>query len=209
MGFSAQSDLELIDALRGGDEGAFIELVDRFHGSMLRLSRSLVSSHSIAEEVVQEAWVGVLLGLGRFEGRASLKTWIFRIVTNIGLRKAERERRSIPFSTVDANGGPAVDPDRFRRGSDRWRGHWVSPPRDWSSIPEEKMLARETADHVAAAIANLPSNLRAVITLRDVEGVSSEEACDILSISQANQRVLLHRARSRVRAALEQYIESR
>ena len=176
---------------------------------MLRLSRSLVSSHSIAEEVVQEAWVGVLLGLGRFEGRASLKTWIFRIVTNIGLRKAERERRSISFSAVDANGGPAVDPDRFRHGNDRWPGHWVSEPRDWSSIPEEKMLARETADHVAAAIATLPLNLRAVIMLRDVEGMSSEEACDVLSISQSNQRVLLHRARSRVRAALEQYIESR
>jgi RNA polymerase sigma-70 factor (ECF subfamily) len=205
---AVESDIELVDALRRGDEGAFVQLVDRYQAPMLRLSMTLVRSQAIAEEVVQEAWLGVLQGLDRFEGRASLKTWIYRIVINIGIRKAERERRSVPFSYLQVDAGPAVDPARFRTPPGRSSGHWAFEPRDWSAIPEDRLLSRETLRRVATAIRALSPNQRAVVTLHDVEGLSSAEVCDVLSISETNQRVLLHRARSRVRAALERYLET-
>jgi RNA polymerase sigma-70 factor, ECF subfamily len=202
-----ESDLELVEALRRGDEGAFLRLIARYQASMLRLSTSLVRSPAVAEEVVQEAWLGVLQGLDRFEGRSSLKTWIFRIVTNIAITKGERERRSVPFSALDAGDGPAVDPARFRKPPNPYPGGWLFAPRDWSAIPEDRLLSREIMRCVATAIEALPSNQRAVVTLHDVEGLTSAEICSLLSISPTNQRVLLHRARSRIRAALERYLE--
>jgi len=205
---AVESDVDLVAALRRGEERAFLQLVGRYQPSMLRLSMTLVRSQAVAEEVVQEAWLGVLQGIDRFEGRSSLKTWIFRIVTNIAISKAERERRSVPFSSLDAGDRPAVDPTRFRKPPDPYSGGWLFAPRDWSAVPEDRLLSRETLRCVAAAIGALPPNQRAVVTLHDVEGLTSEEICSLLSISQTNQRVLLHRARSRVRAALERYLES-
>ena len=205
---AVESDVDLVDALRRGEERAFLQLVGRYQASMLRLSMTVVRSQAIAEEVVQEAWLGVLQGIDRFEGRSSLKTWIFRIVTNIAISKAERERRSVPFSSLDAGDGLAVDPSRFRKPPDPYSGGWVFAPRDWSAIPEDRLLSRETLRCVAAAIGALPPNQRAVVTLHDVEGLTSAEICSLLSISETNQRVLLHRARSRVRTALERYLES-
>lgn len=205
---AVESDVELVDALRRGDERAFLRLVDRHQASMLRLSMNLVRSHAIAEEVVQEAWLGIIRGIDRFEGRSALKTWIFRIVTNIACKRAEREHRSIPFSTLDATAGQSVDPARFRKPADSYPGNWALAPRDWSAIPEDRLVSRETLARVATAIEALSPSQRAVVTLHDAEGLSSAEVCSILSITAANQRVLLHRARSRVRAALEQYLES-
>jgi RNA polymerase sigma-70 factor, ECF subfamily len=159
----------------------------------------------VAEEVVQDAWIGVLKGLDRFEGRASLRTWILRIVTNIAMTRGAREARSVPFSTLasEDEGGPAVEPDRFRGADDGFPGHWRAYPGDWRSLPEEALLGRETIDVVTRTIEGLPEAQRTVITLRDIHGYSSEEVCDALELSEGNQRVLLHRARSRVRAALE------
>jgi RNA polymerase sigma-70 factor (ECF subfamily) len=158
-----------------------------------------VSSRAVAEEVVQEAWVAVLNGIDRFEGRSSLKTWIFRILTNIAKTRGQREGRSIPLSSLAPDDEHSVDPDRFAEN-----GHWASPPRSWA--PEDRLLADETMGVVEAAIAELPPNQAIVISMRDVEGFSAEEACNALDISETNQRVLLHRARSKVRQALEDYL---
>jgi RNA polymerase sigma-70 factor, ECF subfamily len=191
---------KLVAALRAGDEQAFMELVDRYGPSMLRLARTFVSSRAIAEEVVQETWLGVLKGIGRFEGRSSLKTWIFRILANVARTKGERESRSLPFSSFEAAGSdePAVDPSRFDAG-----GAWSSPPASWEDVPEDRLLSQEALGSIDAAIAMLPPAQRTVITLRDVNGWSSDEVCNVLDISETNQRVLLHRARAKVRRALE------
>jgi len=196
----AGTEHELVAALRAGDERAFMELVDRYGPSMLRLARSFVSSQAVAEEVVQETWLGVLRGLDRFEERSSLKTWIFRILANVARTKGERESRSLPFSSLEQAGSdePAVDPSRFDAG-----GAWNSPPASWEDVPEDRLLSRETLGSIDAAIAMLPPAQRTVITLRDVNGWSSDEVCNVLDISETNQRVLLHRARSKVRRALE------
>jgi RNA polymerase sigma-70 factor, ECF subfamily len=193
------SDAGLVRALREGDEAAFAELVDRYSPSMLRLAMMYVSSRAVAEEVVQEAWIAVLDGIGGFEGRSSLKTWIFRILTNIAKTRGQREGRSIPFSSLAPDDEHAVDPDRFAEN-----GHWASPPRSWG--PEDRLLADETVAVVEGAIAELPPNQAIVISMRDVDGFSAEEACNALDISETNQRVLLHRARSKVRQALEDYL---
>jgi RNA polymerase sigma-70 factor (ECF subfamily) len=177
---------------------------------MLRVAMMYVSSRAVAEEVVQEAWLGVLAGLERFEGRSSLKTWIFRILTNTAKTRGEREGRSVPFSSLagDAEGeDPVVEADRFLGSDHRWSGHWASSPRSPRDVPEERLLATEARDRIAAAIATLPPNQRAVITLRDVDGFTAEEAREILDVSEANQRVLLHRARAKVRQALEDYLD--
>jgi RNA polymerase sigma-70 factor (ECF subfamily) len=163
-----------------------------------------VGSRAVAEEVVQEAWVGVLKGIGSFEGRSTLKTWIFRILTNIAKTRGQREGRTIPFSALAADDEPAVDPDRFQGPEDRSPGHWASPPRGWG--PEERLLGSETREVIDAAIAELPPSQAIVITMRDVDGFTSEETCNALDISETNQRVLLHRARSKVRQALEDYL---
>jgi RNA polymerase sigma-70 factor (ECF subfamily) len=201
------SDERILAALRAGDEEAFGKLVREWHSSLLRVAQIFVPSRAVAEEVVQETWLRVLGALDRFEGRSSLKTWVFRILVNTAKTRAQREGRSIPFSALqDAARVPeaAVEPERFLPDDHpQHPGGWASPPRD---LPEERLLAAETRDVIAAAIEQLPANQRAVISLRDVEGWSSEEVRNALDISEVNQRVLLHRARSRVRRALEEYI---
>jgi RNA polymerase sigma-70 factor, ECF subfamily len=203
-------DLSLVEALRRGDEAAFVALVDCYHASMLRVAMLYVPNRTLAEDVVQEAWLGVLRGLDRFEARSSLKTWIFRIVMNRARTRAEREARSVPFSAFQdpeaESAEAAVSPDRFR-AADPWQGHWASPPRSWSELPEDRLLSKETAGCIDAAVQALPPTQREVITLRDIEGWTSTEVCNALEISETNQRVLLHRARSKVRRALECYLD--
>ncbi len=205
-------ELRLIEALRRRDEDAFAALIDRYHASLLRLAQLYVPDRAAAEEVVQETWVGVLKGIDRFEGRSSLKTWLFRILTNIAKTRGVRESRNIPFSDLwDADAEPfepAVEAERFNPPDHpRWPGHWAESPLSWGEHPEERLLSRETRATIQAAIDRLPPAQREVITLRDVEGWSSEEVCNTLLISETNQRVLLHRARSKVRRALEQYFK--
>ena len=195
-------DAHLLDRLREGDEAAFMELVERHHAALVRLAQSFVSSRAVAEEVAQETWLGVLNGLDRFEGRSSLKTWIFRILVNRAKTRGARESRSVPFSSLeDPSGEPSVDPDRFVQA-----GAWASPPRPWEGQPVDRLLAGEARQVIDAAIAELPPAQRSVITLRDLEGLDAEEACDLLDLTDGNQRVLLHRARSKVRQALEDYL---
>ena len=197
-------------ALRSGDEAAFEALVDRYGASLRRVARLYVRNPSVADEVVQDTWLAVLNGLDRFEGRSSLKTWIFSILANIARTRGTREARSIPFSELAsreaAQDDPAVSPDRFQGPGSGQPGAWGVPPASWAPIPEERLLSDETLDLVRDAIADLPPAQRAVIALRDVEGWSSAEAREALGLSEANQRVLLHRARSKVRAALEGYL---
>jgi len=208
---ASQRERELVAALRRGDEQTFTMLVEQYTPSLLRLAMLYVSSQAVAEDVVQETWLGVLQGLDRFEGRSTLKTWMFRILINTAKTRAQREGRTIPFSALapletDA-GEPAVEPERFFPPDDpQWPGHWAVPPDNWEGLPEERLLSLETRERIQRAIDALPPTQREVITLRDVEGWSSEEVCNLLSISESNQRVLLHRARARVRRALEQYL---
>jgi RNA polymerase sigma-70 factor (ECF subfamily) len=203
-------EARLIAALRRGDEAAFALLLDRHHTTMIRLALLYVSSRVVAEEVVQETWLEVLRGLDRFEGRSSLKTWVFRILTNVAKTRGQREARSVPFSSLltpqDAPVEPAVAAERFRTPNPG-KGGWASAPRSWEEVPEERFLAVETRQYLAAAIAALPPVQREVIIRRDVQGWGAEEVCSVLHISAANQRVLLHRARSRVRGALERYFD--
>lgn len=202
-------DADLLAALRRGEEAAFARLLDLYQGPMLRLARLYVGDGATAEEVVQETWLGALRGLDRFEGRSSLKTWLFTILTNRAKTRAVRDGRTIPFSALlDAAEGdePAVDPDRFHPLGHPDAGHWVSRPQSWRELPEARLLASETREHLRAAIDDLPPMQRTVLTLRDVEGWSAEEVCNTLDISESNQRVLLHRARAKVRRALESYL---
>jgi RNA polymerase sigma-70 factor (ECF subfamily) len=201
-----RSDEDILAALQRGDEQVFVELVQEHQALMLRVASRYVRNRTVAEEVVQETWLGVLNGLASFEGRASLKTWIFRILTNRAITRAQREGRAVPFSSLGDEGGdePAVDPDRFRPESDRWAGGWKSFP---DPLPEDRLLERETLAMIAAAIAELPARQHTVIVMRDLEGWSAEEVCASLAISEANQRVLLHRARSKVRSCLESYLD--
>ncbi|HEU5431487.1 MAG TPA: sigma-70 family RNA polymerase sigma factor [Thermomicrobiales bacterium] len=207
----SDADRTLIDGLRRRDEAAFVALVGCYQGSLLRLALTHVANRAVAEEVVQETWVGVMHGIDRFEGRSSLKTWIFTILTNQAKRRGVREQRSIPFSAFDAcldgSSEPAVDPDRFRPVGDKWAGGWKVFPRPWDVSPEDGMEAAETRERIEAAIATLPPGQRQVITLRDVEGWAADEVCALLGLTEGNQRVLLHRARSKVRQALEDYYD--
>jgi RNA polymerase sigma-70 factor (ECF subfamily) len=201
-------EARLVEALRAGDEGAFRELVRLYGPGMLRVAQMYVSSRAVAEEVVQEAWLGVLKGIGRFEGRSSLKTWIFRIVANTAKTRGERESRSRPFSAFgDRDEGPTVSADRFLGDGTSFPGHWAAPPASWARLPEGRVLAAETMEVVERAIARLPPAQRAVLTLRDVEGADADEVCNALDLTETNQRVLLHRARAKVRAALEEYLQ--
>jgi RNA polymerase sigma-70 factor, ECF subfamily len=203
-------DAGLVAALADGDENAFRTLVETYSPALLRVAMTYVPSRAVAEEIVQETWLGVMRGAARFEGRSSVKTWLFRILVNIAITRGQRERRSTPFSALAPAGaegdhGPAVDPDRFLPADHaRWPGHWAIGPTAWPT-PEEGVLSREARDLLLAEIDRLPPNQRNVIVLRDVEGWPSAEVCDALGLSEGNQRVLLHRARSRVRNALEEY----
>jgi RNA polymerase sigma-70 factor (ECF subfamily) len=194
----------LCHALLSGDEDAFVALVEQYHSSLMRLAMAYVKNRAVAEEVVQETWLGVLRGLERFERRSSLKTWIFRILVNTAKTRYAREAGSVPFSSLgdgaDDRAEPSVEADRFSGG--RWR----SPTRAWDEIPESRLLSQETCGVIDEAISSLPRTQADVITLRDVGGWSSREVCALLGISEGNQRVLLHRARSKVRAALERYL---
>jgi RNA polymerase sigma-70 factor (ECF subfamily) len=192
-------DEELVARLRAGEEEAFAALVARHRASMLRLAGSLVSSSAVAEEVVQDTWVGVLRGIDGFAGRSSFKTWLLRILVNRARTTSTRERRSVAIGDA----GPAVDSSRFGAG-----GAWSSPPQHWIEDSEDRMLAQSLAQRIEETLQELPERQREVVTLRDVDGLSSKEVCEVLDISEANQRVLLHRGRSHLRQALEDAVES-
>src|SRR6266851_2851971 len=201
-------EAHFVEALRAGDESAFVALIDRYQPGMLRLARVFVRDVSVAEEVVQEAWLAVLRGLHRFEARSSLKWWISSILVNGAKTRATRERRSIPFSAAWDPGAdpsdPSVEPGRFRPDdAPQWPGGWASFPRSWSDGPDDRPLSQETQSQVRACIDLLPAGQRAVVILRDVHGFTAPETCSALQISAINQRVLLHRGRSKVRRALE------
>jgi RNA polymerase sigma-70 factor, ECF subfamily len=199
------TDAELVDRLRNRDEDAFALVLDAWTGGMARVARSIVSTHASADEVVQDAWLAVVQGIGRFEGRSSLKTWVYRILVNTAKRRAMREGRHVSWSPVAGeDDAPTVDPARFGGPGDRFPGHWLAFPAPWPS-PEQDMLAGEVQAQLEAALTELPDRQRVVITLRDVEGYGAEEVSSILDISAANQRVLLHRARAFVRGKLEEY----
>lgn len=202
-------DARLVAALRAGDEQAFGGLVDRYYGVMLRVARDHVATKEAAEDVVQETFLGVIQGIDRFEGRSSLRTWMFRILVNRARTRGEREGRTRPFSSFASgldDDEPAVDPDRFVPDG-RWAGFWSTPP-SAEHLPDAKVLAVELGDHLTQAIETLPPAQRTVLELRDVRGFSSAEVCELLDISEANQRVLLHRARSKTRAVLERYLQA-
>jgi RNA polymerase sigma-70 factor, ECF subfamily len=196
----ADQDQELLERLRAGDEAAFMTLVDRYGPLMLRVALMHVRSRDVAEDVVQEAWLGVLKGLDRFEERSTLKTWLLRIVANIARTRAVREQRSVPLSSLEPEG------DRFQPSDHpMYPGGWAVPPHAWARLPDESLLAAETLQIVRDAIEQLPPRQQEVITLRDVEGWDSHEVSAALDLTEGNQRVLLHRARSKVRQALEDY----
>jgi len=204
---TATPEAELIARLRAGDERAFEALVERHYPTMLAVARHYVSSRAVAEEVVQEAWLGVLKGIDGFEGRSSLKTWILRILVNTARTRGAREARSVPFASLaPEDDEPAVDPERFRAANDPFPGHWRAYPGNWQRLPEEALGERETLDVVLATIHQLQGPQRIVVAMRDIQGCSSEEVCAALDVSEGNQRVLLHRARARVRQALEDYL---
>lgn len=203
----ATAEADLLTRLRAGDEQAFRDLVGRHHRTMLAVARRYVGTRAVAEEVVQEAWLGVLKGLDRFEGRSSLTTWILRILVNIAKTRGAREARTVPYAAL---AGPddevSVAPERFRGRGDQYTGGWWAFPDDWSRLPEQALLQRETLKVVTDAIEALPALQRSVIAMRDIQGCGPEDVCSVLEISDGNQRVLLHRARSRVRAALETHL---
>jgi RNA polymerase sigma-70 factor (ECF subfamily) len=205
----AAAEAALLQRLRTGDEAAFEDLVARHYATMLAVAQTYVRGRAVAEEVVQEAWLGVIKGLDRFEGRSSLKTWILSILVNQAKTRGAREARSVPFTALAPEGEePAVDPSRFRGADESYPGHWRAFPGDWGRSAAAAVQDRETLRVVMGAIAGLPDAQQTVIRMRDVEGFSSEEVCDALGVSEGNQRVLLHRARSRVRAALEGHFDA-
>ena len=207
MASPQHDDEELLSRLRAGDEVAFGALVDRYHAGLMRVARTYVSTKEAAEDVVQETFLGVIKGIDRFEGRSSVKTWMFRILVNRAQTKGEREGRSRPFSDLSDDGSATVDPDRFEKGG-RWAGTWSSPP-SHDTMPEARVLADELGARLREVIDSLPEVQRTVLELRDVQGLSAAEVCELLDITEANQRVLLHRARGRARALLEYYVTER
>jgi RNA polymerase sigma-70 factor, ECF subfamily len=202
------AEAALLARLRAGDERAFETLVERLYPTMLAVARHYVSSRAVAEEVVQEAWLGVLKGLDRFEGRSSLRTWILRILVNTAKTRGAREARTVPFASLaPQDDEPAVEPGRFRGPDDPFPGHWRAYPGNWQRLPEEALADRETLDVVLSTIQQLPPPQRLVITMRDIQGCDAAEVCEALDVSEGNQRVLLHRARSKVRSALERQLD--
>jgi RNA polymerase sigma-70 factor (ECF subfamily) len=205
---ASAEEVEVVARLRAGDEQAFEALVARHYATMLAVAQTYVKSRAVAEEVVQEAWLGVLQSLDRFQGRSSLKTWIIAILVNKAKTRATREDRTVPFASLAREADePAVHPARFRGPHDAFPGHWRSYPGDWGASADTTVEDRETLRVTMRAIAELPPAQQTVIRMRDVEGYSADEVCAALDVSAANQRVLLHRARSRVRAALEDHLD--
>lgn len=204
---SGTSDEGLLQALQRGDEAAFAALVDRHQASLVRVAKRYVRGRAAAEDVVQETWVGFMIGLERFEGRCSIRTWLFRILFNKAQSRVATEKRLVPFSclvTAETESDySAVDPERFRGAADDFPGHWLNEPPAWKTDPARILADQESRAAVRVAMDDLPKAQATVMQLRDVEGLPSDEVCEILGISPANQRVLLHRARSKVRAALE------
>jgi RNA polymerase sigma-70 factor, ECF subfamily len=201
-------DQRIIAGLRAGDETAFVEMVDRYNGSLVRVAMRYVPSRAVAEEVVQDTWIGVIEGIDRFEGRSTIKTWLYKILIYKARARGERERRTVPLSAlVGDDSAPSVPTERFRGSDALWAGHWATPPRRWDGDAEERLLASEARSVIDATIAELTLAQREVITLRDLSQFSSPQVCDLLGVTEANQRVLLHRARSKVRAALENYLD--
>ena len=210
MGVALPDDRSLVERLRAGDEGAFMALVDALQSSMLRVARMYVSSEAVAEEVVQDAWLGVLRGIDGFQGRSSLRTWIFRVLANIAKTRGAREGRSVPFGALagDDLDAPSWDPSAFLGPEAEWAGHWSTFPPDWRGIPDDRLLAGETFAVIREALDGLPPMQAEVLRLRDALGWSSDEVRNALDLTETNQRVLLHRARAKVRAALAAYFES-
>ena len=207
-GVGVADDATLVARLRDGDELAFEEAVTRMYPAMFAVARGYVRTRGVAEEVVQEAWLGILKGLEGFEGRSTLRTWVLQIVANIARRRAVGEARSLPFSSLALERDePAVEPERFRGPEEAFPGGWRSFPSNWQTQPESQLLARETLELVERAIEELPEAQRTVITLRDVTGCGAAEVSEAMGISEGNQRVLLHRARARVRARLERHFD--
>jgi RNA polymerase sigma-70 factor (ECF subfamily) len=200
------SDAAIVAALRRGDERAYRALVDHHQPALERIARMHVKDPDVAMEVVQDTWVGVLRGIDRFEGKSTLKTWIFRILINRARTRSRREGRTIPMSRLAAEeiegDAPLMDPSRFRGADEPWAGHWSEPPAAWTD-PERVLESKEIGRYLRSAIEALPEMQRTVITLRDVHGFSSEEVCNVLEISETNERVLVHRARAKVRNALD------
>ncbi len=206
MSAAARDDQELVVALRAGDEQAFAGLVDELTPALMRVALMHVATREVAEDVVADTWLGVINGIGRFEGRSALRTWIFQILLNIARTRGKREKRTLPFASLrrraeEGRDEPAVDPSRFRGGA------WARPPQEWQGA-DERLESQEVRDVLLGAIAALPPRQRDVIALRDIQGYSADEARNALGLSETNQRVLLHRARSKVRSALEEYMES-
>ncbi len=201
-------DDQIVASLRAGDEHTFRDLYQRHYPAMKRVARSHVDSDAVAEEIVQETWVGILTGIDRFEGRATLGTWIFSILLNQAKSHNARERRTLPFSSISSRDQDetAVTADRFQTEDDAWPGHWATPPRPWQR-PDRRFLSLEARERIKHAMAGLPDRQRLIVGLRDVDGLSSREVCGLLGLSRENERVLLHRGRSRLRAALEDYVD--
>ena len=206
MDHSYADDAQLVAALRAGDEDAFCWLVDTYSARLHRLARSFVHTAAAAEEVVQETWLAVVRGVAGFEERSSLATWIYRILTNQARRRGARDHRSVPMSAVVGEDEPVVTLDNFFPAGHEQAGHWASTPTRWQDLPPEQLEASETIDVVRRAIEELAPVPRQVIVLRDVEGWTAAEVADLLEITDANQRVLLHRARARVRRAVEAHL---
>jgi len=205
LGATAE-DRRIIAALVAGDEATFRRLVARHHGALVRVAMAFVPSRAVAEEVAQETWTAVVGGLASFEGRSTLKTWIFRILTNRAKTRGAREGRSVPLSAFDTGEDETVGAVRAERFSPN--GMWAAPPRRWESdTPEKLAMQRQALERLGTALKELPPGQRAVVTLRDVEGFASDEVCSILEISETNQRVLLHRGRSKLRRTLEEYLD--
>ena len=199
---------QIVAGLRAGDERTFRELFERNYPMMKRVARGYVTHDAVAEEVVQDTWLAIVTGIDRFEGRSALSTWIFSILIRQAKSHSRRERRALPFSSVAPRDleEPTVDPDRFQKDDEAWPGHWATPPRPWQK-PERRLLSLEAREHLRQALPEVPERQRQIVALRDIEGLSAEEVCGLLGLSQENQRVLLHRGRSRLRAALEDYFD--
>ena len=202
-------EAHLLSALRAGDQIAFTDLVRKLHPGMVRVASSYVSSRAVAEEVVQDTWLSVIESLDRFEGRSTLKTWIFRILINQAKSRGVRERRTTPFSSINLqveSDGSAMPAASFLEEGHRWAGHWAGPVAAWQ-VPEDSVVDAELGGLIRRVVDGLPPAQGAVVALRDGQGLSAQEVCDLLGLSAANQRVLLHRGRARLRAAIDAYIE--